>query len=59
MIAMPGSWYRVPSSRQEVDFLIRQVKEPITRSVGVLPEAALEEYREALRAYQRIAGDAR
>jgi hypothetical protein len=38
----------------EIDFLIRRVEEQIARSKDVLPPAALEEYREALRAYQAV-----
>jgi hypothetical protein len=38
----------------EIDFLIRRVEEQITRSKDVLPPAALDEYREALRAYQDV-----
>jgi hypothetical protein len=38
----------------EVEFLIRRVEEQIARSQDVLPPAALEEYREALRAYQAV-----
>lgn len=45
--------------REEVEFLIRRVQDQIGRSTGVLPEAAMEEYREALRVYQRMAKTAR
>jgi hypothetical protein len=38
----------------EVEFLIRRVEEQIARSKDVLPAAALEEYRGALRAYQTV-----
>ncbi len=38
----------------EIDFLIRRVEEQIERSKDVLPPAALEEYREALGAYQAV-----
>ena len=38
----------------EIDFLIRRVEEQIARSKDVLPAAALDEYREALRIYQAV-----
>ena len=38
----------------EIEFLIRRVEEQIARSKDVLPPAALEEYREALRTYQAV-----
>ena len=38
----------------EIDFLIRRVEEQIARSKDVLPPAALDEYQEALRAYQAV-----
>jgi len=38
----------------EVEFLIRRVEEQLARSKDVLPPAALDEYREALRAYQAV-----
>src|SRR5262245_26900627 len=38
----------------EIDFLIRRVEEQIARSKDVLPAAALDEYREALKAYQAV-----
>jgi hypothetical protein len=45
--------------RAEVEFLIRRVEEQVARSDEVLPKAAIEEYREALRAYQELARGAR
>lgn len=45
--------------REEVAFLVKRVEDQITRSAEVLPKAALEEYREALRLYQALAKDAR
>lgn len=45
--------------RAEVDFLIRRVEEQLERNTGVLSEPALEEYREALRAYRKVAELAR
>jgi len=38
----------------EIDFLIRRVEDQIARSEDVLPAAAMEEYREALRIYQDV-----
>jgi hypothetical protein len=43
----------------EVEYLIRRVEAQIRRSAAVLPEAALDEYRQALENYQKIAGTAR
>jgi hypothetical protein len=40
--------------RQEVEYLIERVADQIKRSSGVLPQAALDEYREALRVYKEI-----
>jgi hypothetical protein len=45
--------------REEVEYLIRRVAGQIERSAGILPPPAIEEYREALRAYEAIARDAR
>jgi hypothetical protein len=45
--------------REEVEYLIQRVEDQITRSADVLPKAAVDEYREALRAYQEIAKRAR
>jgi hypothetical protein len=39
---------------EEIDFLIRRVEDQIARSKDVVPAAALDEYREAFRAYQAI-----
>jgi hypothetical protein len=38
----------------EIDFLIKRVEDQIARSKDVLPAAALDEYREALRIYQEV-----
>jgi hypothetical protein len=38
----------------EIDFLIRRVEEQIARSKDVLPTAAMDEYREALQAFQDV-----
>lgn len=40
---------------EEVAFLIKRVEEQIERSKDVLPKAALDEYREALRVYKALA----
>ncbi len=45
--------------REQIDYLIRRVEEQIERSRGVLPDAALAEYRRALAIYREIAGRAR
>jgi hypothetical protein len=38
----------------EIDFLIKRVEDQIARSKDVLPAAALDEYREALKTYRAI-----
>jgi hypothetical protein len=45
--------------KTEVEYLVRRVEEQLKRSTGVLPEAALAEYREGLRAYKELAKSAR
>jgi hypothetical protein len=45
--------------KAEVEFLIQRVEDQIKRSSDVLPKEALDEYREALRAYQDVAKNAR
>jgi hypothetical protein len=45
--------------REEVEYLMRRVADQITRSAGVLPKAALDEYRNALGTYAEIAKTAR
>jgi hypothetical protein len=45
--------------KREVEFLVKRVADQIERSKDVLPKAALDEYREALRIYQELARDAR
>jgi hypothetical protein len=45
--------------REEVEYLIKRVEDQIKRSGDVLPKAALDEYREALRIYREIAKTAR
>jgi hypothetical protein len=45
--------------REEVEYLIKRVEDQIKRSSDLLPKAALDEYRKALRTYQEIAKTAR
>lgn len=45
--------------REEVEFLVRRVRDEIERSRGVLPSAAIEEYQRALSAYEEKLEDAR
>lgn len=40
--------------RHEVEFLVRRVQDELARSRDVLPPAALDEYRRALTAYERL-----
>jgi hypothetical protein len=56
-VEIPGKPLR--PRKVEVEYLLRRVDEQVTRSADVLPEAALAEYREALRIYQAIAKNAR
>ena len=55
-IAVPGRPLR--PRKEEIDFLIQRVKAEIARSEGVLPPAAMTEYREALKTYETIARSA-
>ena len=41
--------------KQETDYLIGRIRDEIKRNENLLPTAAMEEYHEALRIYQRIA----
>lgn len=45
--------------RQQIDFLIQRIEDQLARSADVLPDAALAEYRKALRIYQEIRQTAR
>ncbi|MBI4605968.1 MAG: CehA/McbA family metallohydrolase [Planctomycetes bacterium] len=54
---MPGKPLR--PRREEAEWLARRVSDQIARSAELLPPAALEEYREALRAYEEAAKRAR
>jgi hypothetical protein len=56
-IEVPGRVLR--PRKVEIDFLIDRIEQELARHANVLPGAALEEYREALRAYQEIARTAR
>ncbi|MHC4890876.1 MAG: CehA/McbA family metallohydrolase [Planctomycetota bacterium] len=40
--------------KAEIDFLIKRMQEQIKRNEGILPEEALDEYRQALEVYQTI-----
>jgi hypothetical protein len=51
-VEVPGKPLRPRAA--EVEFLIRRVEEQLARSKDVLPAAALEEYREAVRAYRAV-----
>ncbi len=56
-VAVPGKPLR--PRKEEVAYLIERVKQQIARSTGVLADRAIDEYREALRTYERIAAGAR
>jgi len=43
----------------EVEYLIERVEEELERSKGLLPEAAIKEYQEALEVYQKLRETAR
>jgi hypothetical protein len=45
--------------KAEVEYLVKRVEEQLHRSAGVLPEAALAEYRQGLRVYQELVKGAR
>jgi hypothetical protein len=45
--------------KAEVEYLVKRVEEQLQRSAGVLPEAALAEYREGLRVYKELLKQAR
>jgi hypothetical protein len=63
--AHTGPWYvdvagsPLRPRSEEVDYLIHRVESQISRSAELLPPAALEEYRQALRIYRKIAETAR
>jgi hypothetical protein len=56
-VEVPGQPLR--PRKLEIDFLISRIEGELARHAAVLPEAALEEYREALRIYQEVARTAR
>jgi hypothetical protein len=56
-VGVPGKPLR--PRKFEVDYLIQRVEAQITRSSGVLPASALDEYRGALKSYRSIAETAR
>jgi hypothetical protein len=43
----------------EIDWLVGRVKEEIARSQGIAPDSFIEDYREALKIYEKIAETAR
>ena len=45
--------------KAEVEFLVQRVEAQLKRSADLLPEAALAEYREGLRAFKELAKSAR
>jgi hypothetical protein len=45
--------------KAEIEFLIQRVKDQLVRNEGVLPKDSLDEYRDALAAYEEIAKRAR
>lgn len=45
--------------KQEINFLIKRVKDQIQRSKDTLPKPAIDEYRQALEIYKKIAKTAR
>ena len=56
-VDVPGKPVR--PRRAEIDFLIKRIEEELARNAEVLPAAALDEYREALRTYRDIGRNAR
>ena len=56
-VEVPGKPLR--PRRDEVEYLIRRMKQELARNAGVLRPAELNEYREALRTYEEIAKTAR
>jgi len=41
--------------QEEVDYLVSRMKSEIERNSGILPDAAIEEYRRAMEVYKRLA----
>ena len=56
-VEMAGALVR--PRRREVEYLVGLIRAELARNTGVLPPPALDEYRQALRIYQEIAGRAR
>jgi hypothetical protein len=56
-VEVPGKPLR--PRKAETEFLIDRIERELARHANILPGAALEEYREALRTYQEIARTAR
>ena len=56
-VSMPGKPLR--PRREEVDYLVRRMKEELERNKEVLRPEGLAEYREALRAFEKLAAEAR
>ncbi len=57
-------WFDVPGQplyprKNEIRYLVRRMQEEIARNENVLSKAAVDEYREALEGYQRLAEKAR
>ena len=56
-VDLPGKPLR--PRKAEVEFLVKRVEDEIARNTGVLPEPALDEYREALKFYKDRLANAR
>jgi hypothetical protein len=56
-VTVPGKPLRL--ARHEKEYLIRRVQDEIARSSGILPESAIDEYKDALRHFEAmpVAGD--
>ena len=63
--AHTGPWYfetvgePLRPRRVEADWLVSRVKEEISRSRGIAPDALIQDYRRALEIYERLAQTAR
>lgn len=55
-IEIPGKPLR--PRKEQIEYLVQRVKQQIVRSGSVLPEGAIDEYKEALAFYQKLAKDA-
>jgi len=56
-VEIPGRPLR--PRREEVDYLVRRMREEIERNEGILQPDELDEYRQALRAYEGLEADER